>query len=285
MTVRGGNSGYEYLTLSGYWKSCSNWRGLAYILGISQSRRRPQENDIKLTALKARNVSCHQVFCGPLLLALICITVQPWDPLPEPQAPSVSCCHHLQDRQHFWGVPCIPRLWERHHFSVCSLLSQDTQLKHFSPFLGLLSTLKLTSWHWDQGACQEGTAGAQRFPKGPPWETRTLSELHTATSLDYFWIPIKPLCPSLHQNLCFALTGSFFFPSLQCRKKWQNEFATEAISAGILSKIIQHSMGQEPCSGRCLPKDLLWAFQLNYENCRRAFFFFVFGCINFQVFC
>lgn len=51
------------------------------------------------------------------------------------------------------GAPCIPRLWGWHHLSVCSLLSQDMHLKHFSPFLGLLSTLKLTSWHQDQGAC------------------------------------------------------------------------------------------------------------------------------------
>lgn len=74
----------------------------AYVLGISQSRKRPLEKDIKLTVLQARDVSCQEVFCGPLLLALICITVQPWDPLPEPQAPSVSCCHHLEDSQHFW---------------------------------------------------------------------------------------------------------------------------------------------------------------------------------------
>lgn len=73
-----------------------------YVLGISQSRKRPLEKDIKLTVLQARDVSCQEVFCGPLLLALVCITVQPWDPLPEPQAPSVICCHHLEDSQHFW---------------------------------------------------------------------------------------------------------------------------------------------------------------------------------------
>lgn len=119
-----------------------------YVLGISQSRKRPLEKDIKLTVLQARDVSCQEVFCGPLLLALICIYSAAMGSFARTTGPFSELLSSPGGQPALLGAPgapCIPRLWGWHHLSVCSLLSQDMHLKHFSPFLGLLSTLKLTS--------------------------------------------------------------------------------------------------------------------------------------------
>lgn len=74
---------------------------------------------------------------------------------------------------------------------------------------------------------------------------KMLPKTPTVASLGWFWTPPKLPDTSRYSKLSFALTVSFFSLPLQCRKKWQNEFATEAFLTHELSWLAQSPVGQD----------------------------------------
>lgn len=91
---------------------------------------------------------------------------------------------------------------------------------------------------------------------------KRLPRTPTVASLGWFWTPPKLPDTSCYSKLSFALTVSFFSPHLQCRKKWQNEFATEVFWQTNSAGSLRARWDKTLCGGRLLPQDLLWAFQL-----------------------